>query len=95
LAVVGRAPWPARGPLPPLLTHKLKHMPPQTQLALTRLVSSQLFGITPFDPLTFAVAVLVLLTAALAASYFPRAGRLASARCLLCVMNNLESGPPA
>jgi predicted permease len=40
-------------------------------LALTRLVSSQLFGITPFDPLTFAVAALVLLTAALAASYFP------------------------
>jgi hypothetical protein len=40
-------------------------------LGLTRLMSSQLFGITPHDPLTFAGVALVLLLVALGACYFP------------------------
>ena len=40
-------------------------------LGLTHLMSSQLFGITPHDPLTFACVALVLLLVALAACYFP------------------------
>lgn len=39
--------------------------------ALTRLLSTLLFGITPTDPLTFAAAPLVLVLTALAASYLP------------------------
>ena len=40
-------------------------------LGLTRLMSSQLFGITPHDPLTFAGVALILLLVALAACYIP------------------------
>jgi predicted permease len=40
-------------------------------LGLTHLMSSQLFGITAHDPLTFAGVALVLLLVALAACYFP------------------------
>jgi predicted permease len=40
-------------------------------LALTHLMSSQLFGITPHDPLTFAGVALILLLVALAACYIP------------------------
>ena len=40
-------------------------------LGLTHLMSSQLFGITPHDPLTFAGVALVLLLVALGACYFP------------------------
>jgi putative ABC transport system permease protein len=40
-------------------------------LGLTHLMSSQLFGITAHDPLTFAGVALVLLVVALAACYLP------------------------
>ncbi len=40
-------------------------------LGLTRLMSSQLFGITPHDPLTFAGVALVFVIVALAACYIP------------------------
>ena len=40
-------------------------------LGLTHLMSSQLFGITPHDPLTFAGVALILLLVALAACYIP------------------------
>jgi predicted permease len=40
-------------------------------LALTRLMSNQIFGITAHDPLTFAGVALVLITVALAACYIP------------------------
>ena len=40
-------------------------------MATTRLLASQLYGVTPYDPLTFVVASLVLVAAALLASYFP------------------------
>lgn len=38
---------------------------------LSSLIKSLLFGVTPLDPLTYAVTPLVLLAAALAACYFP------------------------
>ncbi len=40
-------------------------------VALTRFMSTLLFGVTPTDPMTFALVALVLAAAALAASYFP------------------------
>ncbi|MEJ2009837.1 MAG: ABC transporter permease [Acidobacteriota bacterium] len=40
-------------------------------LALTRLIASLLFGITPADPLTFAATLIVLSFVALAAGYLP------------------------
>ncbi len=40
-------------------------------LAATRLVRTQLYGVSPFDPPSLAGAVAVLLLTALAASYFP------------------------
>jgi putative ABC transport system permease protein len=40
-------------------------------LALTRLMSNQLFGVSPHDPLTFLAVALLLLLVALAACYFP------------------------
>jgi putative ABC transport system permease protein len=40
-------------------------------LGLTRLISSQLYGVTPHDPLTFGSAGLVLAVVALAACYIP------------------------
>jgi putative ABC transport system permease protein len=40
-------------------------------LALTRLLQSFLFGISPYDPLTFIVVSLLLTLVAIAASYFP------------------------
>lgn len=40
-------------------------------LGLTRMISSQLYGITPHDPLTFCGAGLVLTVVALAACYIP------------------------
>ena len=47
-------------------------------LGLTRLMSSQLFGITPHDPLTFAGVALIFVIVALAACYVParRASRV-------------------
>jgi len=39
--------------------------------ALTRVLKAFLFGITAYDPLTFAGVALVLTLVALAASYFP------------------------
>ena len=40
-------------------------------LALTRLVKSMLYGIQPYDPVTMAGGVLILLAVALAASWIP------------------------
>ena len=40
-------------------------------LVLTRAVASQLFGVTPTDPLTFAAVILLLVGAALLACYIP------------------------
>jgi ABC-type antimicrobial peptide transport system permease subunit len=40
-------------------------------LALTRLMSNQIFGVTAHDPLTFAGVALVLLMVAIAACYIP------------------------
>jgi putative ABC transport system permease protein len=40
-------------------------------LVLTRALASQLFGVTPTDPLTFASVILVLAAAALLACYIP------------------------
>ncbi len=40
-------------------------------LALTRLMSSLLYGVSPTDPMTFAVIVLILTTVGLMASYLP------------------------
>jgi len=47
-------------------------------LGLTRLMRSQLFGVTPHDPLTFAVVAMVFVIVALAACYVParRAARV-------------------
>jgi predicted permease len=47
-------------------------------LALSRLLESQLYGVTPYDPLTFAFAVALLAGFALTASYLParRAARI-------------------
>jgi ABC-type antimicrobial peptide transport system permease subunit len=39
--------------------------------ALSSLMKSLLFGVTPLDPMTYAVMPVVLLVAALAACYFP------------------------
>ncbi len=45
---------------------------------LTRLLGSELFGVSPTDPLTFAVAPVILIAVALGAAYFPahRASRV-------------------
>jgi ABC-type antimicrobial peptide transport system permease subunit len=53
-------------------------------LALTRIVQSQLFGLTPHDPLTLALATVVLALVACAAGYIPalRASRLDPAAAL-------------
>jgi putative ABC transport system permease protein len=40
-------------------------------LGMARLLSSSIFGISPYDPLTFAIVTLVLLAVVLAASYLP------------------------
>ena len=40
-------------------------------LGLTRFLSSQLYGVKPADPLTFAAVVLLLTAVALVASYIP------------------------
>jgi hypothetical protein len=40
-----------------------------TALATTRLVSSMLFGMSPYDPMTIALSSLLLLTIAALASY--------------------------
>jgi putative ABC transport system permease protein len=47
-------------------------------LAMSRLLRDQLFRVSPFDPLTFAAAVAVLIGIALIASYLParRAARV-------------------
>ena len=40
-------------------------------LGLTRLMSSQLYGVSPIDPVTFAAVAVGLLVVALVASYLP------------------------
>jgi putative ABC transport system permease protein len=42
-----------------------------TALALTRLLSSQLFGVSPSDPATYATLAAIILTVAAAASLVP------------------------
>ena len=49
------------------LRHRKRRRMPQT----TRLMSSMLYDISPRDPLTFGLVPLVLVAAALAASFFP------------------------
>jgi ABC-type antimicrobial peptide transport system permease subunit len=53
-------------------------------LALARLIDSLLYGIEPSDPLTFAIAGLVLVGVALVATILPalRAARMAPAQAL-------------
>ncbi len=55
-------------------------------MALSRLMSGMLFGVTPFDPATLVMAALVLGMTALVASYVPalRATRIDSLRALRC-----------
>lgn len=55
-------------------------------LGLTRLISSQLYGVTPHDPLTFCVAALALTAVALAACCIParRAARVDPVVALRC-----------
>jgi ABC-type antimicrobial peptide transport system permease subunit len=52
--------------------------------AVTRLMTSLLFEVRPIDPLTYAAVPLVLIAAALAASYVParRASNLDPSRAL-------------
>jgi ABC-type antimicrobial peptide transport system permease subunit len=40
-------------------------------VALTRLMSTLLFGVSPLDPLTYSAVALVLAAAAMLASYLP------------------------
>jgi ABC-type antimicrobial peptide transport system permease subunit len=40
-------------------------------MGLTRLMSSLLFGISPFDPLTYAAVPVILVAAVMLASYLP------------------------
>ena len=40
-------------------------------VATTRVLRSQLFGVTPTDPLSFMIVSVLLLTVAIMASYFP------------------------
>jgi putative ABC transport system permease protein len=40
-------------------------------LALTRLLQSFLFGVSAYDPMTFAGVAILLILVALAASFFP------------------------
>jgi putative ABC transport system permease protein len=40
-------------------------------LALTRLIASQLFGVSPTDPATFGLVALFLMSVMLAACYLP------------------------
>jgi predicted permease len=53
-------------------------------ILLGRLMANQLFGVAPYDPLTFGVTVLALASAALAAAWIPaqRAARLEPMRAL-------------
>jgi ABC-type antimicrobial peptide transport system permease subunit len=47
-------------------------------LALTRLMKSMLFGVTPWDPATIVIVVLLLISVTLLAAYLParRASRV-------------------
>ena len=40
-------------------------------LGLTRLMSAVLFGVSPFDPVTYLMVPLILIAVTLAASYLP------------------------
>jgi ABC-type antimicrobial peptide transport system permease subunit len=57
-----------------------------TALATTRLVSTLLFGLTPTDPLTIALATLLMIGAAAIAGYLParRASRVDPLVALRC-----------
>jgi ABC-type antimicrobial peptide transport system permease subunit len=53
-------------------------------LALSRLIASMLYGLNPYDPLTFTASALLLLLVGLAASWIParRAARVDPMRAL-------------
>jgi ABC-type antimicrobial peptide transport system permease subunit len=55
-------------------------------LAVTRFISSLLFGLAPNDPLTFAVATVLLITVAALAAYLParRASQVNPMAALRC-----------
>lgn len=55
-------------------------------LVLTRFIASQLFGISPIDPVTYAGVSLAILIAAMLASYLParRAARVSPLVALRC-----------
>jgi putative ABC transport system permease protein len=55
-------------------------------LALTRFLSSLLYGVSPADPLTFTAVSILLMAVALAACYLPahRAARLDPMSALRC-----------
>jgi ABC-type antimicrobial peptide transport system permease subunit len=50
-------------------------------ILVARLIRTQLFGVTPHDPLSYTAAIVILFTAAVAASWFA-ARRAASANAL-------------
>ena len=49
------------------------YLGPSGALALTRLIDSMLFGLTPQDPVTYAVAAALLLASAIVAAWIPSA----------------------
>ncbi len=55
-------------------------------IAATRLIAHMLFGVSPADPLTFAVAAALLLTVGAIAGYWParRATRIDPTAALRC-----------
>jgi ABC-type antimicrobial peptide transport system permease subunit len=55
-------------------------------IALTRLISNLLFGVTPTDPITVAFVCIVLMLCALAASFVP-ARRVAGSDPLVALRN--------
>ena len=55
-------------------------------LALVRLIENQVYGVAPFDPFTFVVGVLAMVTLAMGAVWWParRASRIDPMEALRC-----------